>query len=173
MIYSNFTGRVAKKAKVIDGVNGQFLSMDLAVNDYSKDEEVTQWVRVQSSDPAHLKLAEYFTKGRIRPIQGNVKIDQWESKDGTPHAQLRVHAKYLDFLNIGKKQEGAISNDMRNINSINDYIKDLELLIVDDAEKAYASIAAAWNNSMPRHSSISEIVLNEKFTLPERILLTY
>ena len=25
MIFSNFTGRVAKKAKVIDGVNGQFL----------------------------------------------------------------------------------------------------------------------------------------------------
>ena len=83
MIYSNFTGRVAKKAKVIDGVNGQFISMDLAVNDYSKGEEVTQWVRVQSSDPAHLKLAEYFTKGRILTIQGNVKIDQWEGKDGT------------------------------------------------------------------------------------------
>lgn len=107
MIYSNFTGRVAKKAKVIDGVNGQFLFMDLAVNDYSKGEEVTQWVRVQSSDPAHLKLAEYFTKGRILTIQGNMKIDQWKGKDGTPHAQLRVHAKYIDFLNIGKKQEGA------------------------------------------------------------------
>ena len=37
----------------------------------------------------------------------------------------------------------------------------------------YASIAAAWNTSIPRASSISEIVLNEKFTLPERILLTY
>ena len=92
---------------MIDGVNGQFLSMDLAVNDFSKGEEMTQWVRVQSSDPAHLKLAEYFTKGRILTIQGNVKIDQWEGKDGTPHAQLRVHAKYIDFLNIGKKQEGA------------------------------------------------------------------
>ena len=78
MIYSNFTGRVAKKAKVIDGVNGQFLSMDLAVNDYSKGEEVTQWVRVQSSDHAHLKLAEFFTKGRILTIQGISKIDQWE-----------------------------------------------------------------------------------------------
>ena len=76
MIYSNFTGRVAKQAKVIDGVNGQFLSMDMAVNDYSKGEETTQWVRVQSSDPAHLKLVEYFTKGRILTIQGNVKIDQ-------------------------------------------------------------------------------------------------
>ena len=107
MIYSNFTGRVAKKAKLIDGVNGQFLSMDMAVNDYSKGEEVTQWVRVQSSDPAHLKLAEFFTKGRILTIQGISKIDQWEGKDGTPHAQLRVHAKYIDFLNIGKKQEGA------------------------------------------------------------------
>ena len=37
MIYSNFTGRVANQAKVIDGVNGQFLSMDMAVNDYSRD----------------------------------------------------------------------------------------------------------------------------------------
>ena len=81
--------------------------MDLAVNDYSKGEEVTQWVRVQSSDPAHLKLVEYFTKGRILTIHGNIKIDQWEGKDGTPHAQLRVHAKNIDFLNIGKKQEGA------------------------------------------------------------------
>ena len=103
MIYSNFTGRVAKKAKLIDGLNGQFLSMDMAVNDYSKGEEVTQWVRVQSSDPAHLKLAEFFTKGRILTIQGISKIDQWEGKDGTAHAQLRVHAKTIDFLNIGKK----------------------------------------------------------------------
>ena len=84
-----------------------FLSMDMAVNDYSKGEEVTQWVRVQSSDPAHLKLAEFFTKGRILTIQGISKIDQWEGKDGTPHAQLRVHAKTIDFLNIGKKQDGT------------------------------------------------------------------
>ena len=106
MIYSDFTGRVAKKAKLIDGVNGQFLSMDMAVNDFSKGEEVTQWVRVQTSDPAHLKLAEYFTKGRILTIHGITKIDQWEGKDGNSHAQLRVHAKTIDFLNIGKKQQG-------------------------------------------------------------------
>ena len=31
-----------------------YYTMDLAVNDYSKGEEVTQWVRVQSSDPALL-----------------------------------------------------------------------------------------------------------------------
>ena len=37
MIYSNFTGRVAKKAKLIDGVNGQFLSMDMAVNGLSRN----------------------------------------------------------------------------------------------------------------------------------------
>ena len=103
MIYSNFTGRVAKDAKVVDGVNGQFLSMDLAVNDFSKGEEVTQWVRVQTSDPAHIKLVQYFTKGKILTIHGNIKIDQWEGNDGTPRAQLRVHAKNIDFLNIGKK----------------------------------------------------------------------
>ena len=37
-----------------------------------------------------------------------MKIDQWEGKDGIPHAQLRVHAKYIDFLNIGKKQEAVV-----------------------------------------------------------------
>ena len=84
-------------------VNGQFLSMDLAVNDFSKCEEVTQWVRVQTSDPAHIKLVQYFTKGKILTIHGNIKIDQWEGKDGTPRVQLRVHAKNIDFLNIGKK----------------------------------------------------------------------
>ena len=52
MIYSNFTGRIAKKAKLIDGVNGQFLSMDLAVNDYSKGEETTQWVCSVPSAPS-------------------------------------------------------------------------------------------------------------------------
>ena len=28
------------------------------------------------------------------------------ANNGLFHAQLRVHAKYIDFLNIGKKQEG-------------------------------------------------------------------
>ena len=37
MIYSNFTGRVAKKAKLIDGVNGQFLSMDMVQSDCVDD----------------------------------------------------------------------------------------------------------------------------------------
>jgi len=59
--------------------------------------------RVHTSDPAHIKLVQYFTKGKILTIHGNIKIDQWEGKDGTPRAQLRVHAKNIDFLNIGKK----------------------------------------------------------------------
>ena len=108
MIYSNFTGRVAKKAKVIDGVNGQFLSMDMAVNDYSKGEETTQWVRVQSSDPAHLKLVEYFTKGRILTIQGNVKIDQ---------SMLQRTAMFLMFLQTPRRRRKTtcLSNPLRGI----------------------------------------------------------
>jgi hypothetical protein len=34
MIYANFTGRVAKKAKVIDGVNGQFLCTAIRLMGY-------------------------------------------------------------------------------------------------------------------------------------------
>ena len=86
---------------------GRFPKVEWGKSTDPKGEEVTQWVRVQSSDPAHLKLAEFFTKGRILTIQGISKIDQWEGKDGTPHAQLRVHAKTIDFLNIGKKQDGT------------------------------------------------------------------
>ena len=96
---------VSKRLFLFGG--GRFPKVEWGKSTDPKGEEVTQWVRVQSSDPAHLKLAEFFTKGRILTIQGISKIDQWEGKDGTPHAQLRVHAKTIDFLNIGKKQDGT------------------------------------------------------------------
>lgn len=105
MIYANFTGRVGgKNARVIDGANGQFLSMDLAVNDVRKGEEVTTWVRVQSSNPNHIKLAQYLTKGRVLTISGVCKVDLWEAKSG-PVAQLKVYAHSIDFLNVGKKKD--------------------------------------------------------------------
>ena len=36
MIYTHFIGRVGKDAKIINGKNGDFLSMDVAVSDYFK-----------------------------------------------------------------------------------------------------------------------------------------
>jgi len=68
-----------------------------------------------------------------------VKIDQWEGKDGTPHAQLRVHAKYIDFLNIGKKQEKhneelqeTVNLNKGSMSFMTNYIGELEKLIIDD-----------------------------------------
>ena len=86
MIYSNFTGRVAKKAKLIDGVNGQFLSIPF--NGYGSERLFQgrgSYAMGSCSEqrPRTSETAEFFTKGRILTIQGNVKIDQWEGKDGT------------------------------------------------------------------------------------------
>ena len=49
MIYTHFIGRVGKDAKIINGKNGDFLSMDVAVSDYFKGQETTTWIRVRSN----------------------------------------------------------------------------------------------------------------------------
>ena len=102
----------------------------------------------------NLKLAEYFTKGRILTIHGNVKIDQWEGKDGTPHAQLRVHAKYIDFLNIGKKQEGANA-------AANAAISQVGRKITIDVDKALElgnnGLHIAWRLWREREHTIQEL----------------
>ena len=65
MLYTHTIGRIGKDCKVITGVHGTFMAVDIAVDDYSKGQNVTTWVRVRSSRENHIRLADYLTKGRL------------------------------------------------------------------------------------------------------------
>ena len=48
MIHTHVIGRVGKDAEVKNGKKGDFMSMDIAVDNFVKGEQATTWVRVGS-----------------------------------------------------------------------------------------------------------------------------
>lgn len=108
MLYSNFVGRIGKEGcKVVEKTNGNFISMDVATDYYSKGENKTQWIRVYSSKENHIKLAQYLTKGKLILVQGSqLEDNRWIGKDGEAHSQHIIIADSIDFIRMGKKKEG-------------------------------------------------------------------
>ena len=77
MIYTHTIGRIGKDCQVITGTHGIFMAVDIAVDDYSKGQNITTWVRVRSSRENHVRLAEYLTKGRLILVEGTISTSQW------------------------------------------------------------------------------------------------
>ena len=107
MMYIHTIGRIGKDAQVIEGKNGKFLSMDIAVDDFNKGENITTWVRIRSSKNNHIKLAKYLTKGRIILVEGTLAQPQiWTDKSNVQRVQLSITADSVQFVNTGKKRDG-------------------------------------------------------------------
>ena len=107
MMYIHTIGRIGKDAQVIEGKNGKFLSLDIAVDDFNKGENITTWVRIRSSKNNHIKLAKYLTKGRIILVEGTLAQPQiWTDKSNVQRVQLSITADSVQFVNTGKKRDG-------------------------------------------------------------------
>ena len=106
-MYIHTIGRIGKDAQVIEGKNGKFLSLDIAVDDFNKGENITTWVRIRSSKNNHIKLAKYLTKGRIILVEGTLAQPQiWIDKNNVQRVQLSITADSVQFVNTGKKRDG-------------------------------------------------------------------
>lgn len=53
-------------------VNGDFVLTGIAVDDYAKGEQKTTWIRVKSSRPNHINLAQHLKKGHMLLVQGTL-----------------------------------------------------------------------------------------------------
>ena len=110
---SHFIGRIGKDgAKVIEGKNGKFLSMDVATDYYSRGENRTLWIRVRSNNPQYVeKLAPHLAKGSLITVEGQqLEPSTWIGKDGEAHAQIVIVANFIDFVRTGKKKDDTNSN---------------------------------------------------------------
>ena len=85
----------------------------LALNRSYKDAEgnkkdETTFVEVESFGPRAEAVGRFFTKGRSIFIEGRLKLDQWESKEGEKRSALRVVLDSFEF--VDSKQDGPSSN---------------------------------------------------------------
>ena len=91
----------------------------LALNRSYKDgegnrKEETTFVEVESFGPRAEAVGRFFTKGRSIFIEGRLKLDQWESKEGEKRSALRVVLDSFEF--VDSKQDGS-SSQPRNSES--------------------------------------------------------
>jgi len=105
MIYTHTIGRIGKDCQTITGTHVTFMAVDIAVDDYSKGQNITTWVRVRSSRENHIRLAEYLTKGRLILVEGTISTSLWTDREGENHIQISLNADSIAFVNAGKREE--------------------------------------------------------------------
>lgn len=112
MINIHVIGRIGKDAEVKNGKNGDFMSMDIAVDNFVKGEQTTTWIRVRSNRSNHINLAQYLKKGKLLLVQGVLgEPEIWTDKKSVQHVQLSIIADSITFVSTGKKKEEVNSED--------------------------------------------------------------
>lgn len=112
MIHTHVIGRVGKDAEVKNGKKGDFMSMDIAVDNFVKGEQATTWVKVRSNRANHINLAQYLKKGKLLLVEGVLgEPEIWEDKQHAQHVQLSIVADSITFISTGKKKEDVKSED--------------------------------------------------------------
>lgn len=111
MLHVHTIGRIGKDCQVISGAHGSFMAMDIAVDDYSKGQSTTTWIRVRSNRDNHIHLSEYLTKGRLILVEGTLSSSLWKDKNGDSQIQLSISAETIAFINTGKRESTAAGTD--------------------------------------------------------------
>ena len=110
MLHVHTIGRIGKDCQVISGAHGSFMAMDIAVDDYSKGQNITTWIRVRSNKDNHIRLSEYLTKGRLILVDGT-PVSYTHLTLPTSQIQLSITAESLAFINTGRREGAAAGED--------------------------------------------------------------
>lgn len=96
--------------------NQAVCELGLAVNRRYKtkdgeEREDTTFVDCEAWGKQAEVLKQYLTKGRPLFIEGRLKLDQWEDKDGQKRSKMRVVIENFQFLGSGQggggREDGA------------------------------------------------------------------
>lgn len=82
-------------------VNRRFKGSDGQMKDEVTFVDVEAWGRT-----AEL-VGQYLVKGRSCFIEGRLKLDSWDDKDGQKRQKLKVVADNVQFLDSGERKTGA------------------------------------------------------------------
>lgn len=98
-------GRLVRDVTLLFGKTGTpYTSLVVAVNRYSKDKDLTDFVLCAAFSKTAEFIAEYFRKGQEILIRGNVKVDSYE-KDGNKISKQYIVVEAVEF--VGTKKENT------------------------------------------------------------------
>ena len=98
-------GRLVRDVTLLFGKTGTpYTSLVVAVNRYSKEKDLTDFVLCTAFSKTAEFIAEYFRKGQEILIRGNVKVDNYE-KDGNKISKQYIVVETVEF--VGSKKENT------------------------------------------------------------------
>lgn len=114
-------GRLTKDVSLLFGQSGTpYTSFTVAVNRYSKDKDLTDFILCTAFNKTAEFVAEYFRKGQEILIKGNVKVDSYE-KDGNKITRQYIIVENVEFVGSKKEEENSIKdNSEATINNVDD-----------------------------------------------------
>lgn len=86
----------------------------MAVNrEYSKEKEADFFNIVVWGKPAE-SCANYLKKGRLVAVNGSMRNNNYEDKNGVKHYNIEINAQRVEFLEWGDKPQGSSDGYQQN-----------------------------------------------------------
>ena len=110
-------GNLTRDPEVRMMTNGRpVCNFGLALNRSYKDsegnrKEETTFVDVECFGPRAEAVARFFTKGRAIFVEGRLKLDQWETKEGEKRSAIRVVLDNFEFVDSRQESSSGKSYD--------------------------------------------------------------
>lgn len=107
MLEIKVTGNVGTYRLVTAAGKSPVLNLSLATNRRVGEREFTDWTSIKIWGERASKLAPHIGKGTKLLVTGRPEARPYKANDGTPRAELVVHAAEVEFLSAkGKTDQG-------------------------------------------------------------------
>ena len=104
-------GRLTKDVSLLFGQSGTpYTSFTVAVNRYSKDKDLTDFILCTAFNKTAEFISEYFRKGQEILIKGNVKVDSYD-KDGNKITRQYIIVENVEFVGSKKEDENSTKDN--------------------------------------------------------------
>jgi single-strand DNA-binding protein len=81
----------------------------------TKSKEGTEWVNVSAFGKLAEICGQYLTKGGQVFVQGKMKTEKYEDKNGVTKYSTKIAADTVQFLSKGKEADITVKYDSRNV----------------------------------------------------------
>lgn len=90
-------------------------NFSIATNEKKRDkagdlQDITTWFRVTLWNKQAENASKYLTKGSSVYIEGRLRVEEWNDKDGKNRFTLEVNASDMQFLSGGRSEETSSDN---------------------------------------------------------------
>ena len=75
------------------------------VNKESREE--TTFVDCEAWGRTAENINKFFSKGRPIFVEGRLKLDEWQDRDGNKRSKLKVVVENFEFIDSGKRNSGS------------------------------------------------------------------